>query len=74
MDAYGLYELHFKAKDREQTNNKPVFRSKNWTQPQTVIKKRYFPPPHDEILTANSSEKEPFSVNWQIKKGQTARL
>ena len=31
-------------------------------------------PPHNKILTANCSEKERFSVNWQIKRGETARL
>ena len=36
-------------------------------------KNTIIPPPHDEILTANCSEKERFSVNRQIKTGQTAK-
>ena len=38
-------------------------------------KNAIFPPPHDEILTVNRSEKERFSVNVnrQVKNGQTAK-
>ena len=63
MGAYGLYELHVKAKAREQTSNR-----KPWA------KNAIFPPPHDKILTANGSEKEHFSVYRQINHGhQTAK-
>ena len=79
MDAYDLYELHFKAKAREQANN--FFNTLKLYSAQKIglirkpwAKKGIFAPPHYEILTANRSEKERFSVNRQIKKSQTARL
>ena len=79
MDEYDLYKLHFKAKAREQTNN--FFNTMKLYSAQKIglnckpwAKKGILVPPHYEILTANRSEKERFSVNRQIKKDQTSRL
>ena len=80
MYEYGLFELHVKAKAREQTNN--FFNTLKLYSAQKIglnrkpwAKNAIFPPPHDEILTVNRSEKERFSVNVnrQVKNGQTAK-
>ena len=80
MGAYGLYELHVKAKTIEQTNNffntlklysaqKIGFKRKPWAKKNVI-----FPPPHDKILTVNRSEKERFSANRKRSNRQTVRL
>ena len=66
-------DAHVKAKAREQTNtflapwNCTPFKKLDSTANREQ-KKRYIPPPHDE-----TSQKERFSINRQIKKGLTAK-